>query len=187
MVEQGNPFEEGATGDRGASDEEEEELQSVTSGSNGLTFARIRSRGPAQDEDEMASELSFRPKIDRPGSPESTSTPDDTPSIQVRPAARDQVNAADNVRAQGYPHREAAFQSRTAPSDPIVPPRFSRLSAASLRDSHLLHSRLHELPRPLFCRHTPDSLPYPAIYFSDKHQTRQKRRKRHGRWCDGPS
>jgi hypothetical protein len=58
--------------------------RSMDNGSSGLTFARVRSRGTQQEEDQTASELSFRPRVERPGSPESTSTPDDTPSIQVR-------------------------------------------------------------------------------------------------------
>jgi hypothetical protein len=73
-----------ATSDNGAQDVQEEELQSMENGSNGLTFARVRSRGAQQDDIETASELSFRPRVERPGSPESTSIPDDTPSIQVR-------------------------------------------------------------------------------------------------------
>lgn len=65
-------------------DDEADELESIDSGSHGFTFARVRSRG-TQQEEETASELSIRPRVERPGSPESTSTPDDTPSIQVRP------------------------------------------------------------------------------------------------------
>jgi hypothetical protein len=78
--------EDSVTSDHGQGDAEEEEgeeLESIDSGGNGLTFARVRSRGAQQPDDEMTSELSFRPKVERPGSPESTSTPDDTPSIQV--------------------------------------------------------------------------------------------------------
>jgi hypothetical protein len=66
-----------------ATEEEGEELESIDNGGNGLTFARVRSRGAQQPGDETTSELSFQPKVERPGSPESTSTPDDTPSIQV--------------------------------------------------------------------------------------------------------
>jgi hypothetical protein len=74
---------EDATSDNGSDDMQDEELQSMDNGSNGLTFARVRSRGAQQEEDQTASELSFRARVERPGSPESTSTPDDTPSIQV--------------------------------------------------------------------------------------------------------
>jgi hypothetical protein len=83
-VERGSGDEESADSDNGAEDYQEEELQSMDNGSSGLTFARVRSRGTQQEEDQTASELSFRPRVERPGSPESTSTPDDTPSIQVR-------------------------------------------------------------------------------------------------------
>jgi hypothetical protein len=86
VVEQRHLFEAGATGDNGVGNDEDEELRSITSRSNGLTFARVRNRGMEPEEEETASELSLRPKVDRPQSPESTSTPDDTPSIQVRPA-----------------------------------------------------------------------------------------------------
>jgi hypothetical protein len=87
-VERDSGDEENATSDNGAEDDQEEELQSMDNGSNGLTFARVRSRGAPQEEDQTASELSFRPRVERPGSPESTSTPDDTPSIQVRQLER---------------------------------------------------------------------------------------------------
>jgi hypothetical protein len=82
-VDQDSGHEADASSDHGAEDVQEEELQSMENGSNGLTFARVRSRGAQQEEDESTSELSFRPRVERPGSPESTSTPDDTPSIQV--------------------------------------------------------------------------------------------------------
>jgi hypothetical protein len=83
VVEQRHPFEEDATGDNGVGDDEDEELRSIASRSNGLTFARVRNRGMEPDEEETASELSLRPKVGRRESLESTSTPDDTPSIQV--------------------------------------------------------------------------------------------------------
>jgi len=77
---------EDANGVAGRDEAEGEELQSIGSGDNRLTFARVRSRGTQQDAEESASELSFRPRVERPDSPESASTPDDTPSIQVRRA-----------------------------------------------------------------------------------------------------
>jgi hypothetical protein len=79
-VDQDEGLEGDANNDNGA---EQEELQSVDNDSNGLTFHRVRSRGAQLEEDETTSELPARPKVERPGSPESTSTPDDTPSIQV--------------------------------------------------------------------------------------------------------
>jgi hypothetical protein len=83
-VDQNGSMEEDAPGDNGTEDEdaEEEELESIDHGGNALTFHRVRSRG-AQQEEDTSSVLSIRSKVERPGSPESTSTPDDTPSIQV--------------------------------------------------------------------------------------------------------
>ncbi|KAJ4345393.1 Vacuolar protein sorting-associated protein 8 [Didymosphaeria variabile] len=63
-------------------DEDMEELASIASGDNNMTFAtRRRSEGETED-DESTSELPIRQALQRPKSPESTSTPDDTPSIQ---------------------------------------------------------------------------------------------------------
>jgi hypothetical protein len=64
--------------------EGEQALDVLGGASNGLTFARHRR---AQEEDshelESVSDIPLRPAARRPGSPESISTPDDTPSIQV--------------------------------------------------------------------------------------------------------
>lgn len=76
--------EQGAAGNHAADEADADELESIGGGSEGLTFARTRKRVSQQDEAEAASHLSLGPRIERPGSPESTSTPDDTPSIQVR-------------------------------------------------------------------------------------------------------
>lgn len=81
-VDQNGSIEEDASGDNGTEDAEEEELELIDNGGNDLTFHRVRSRG-AQQEEDTSSVLSIRPKVERSGSPESTSTPDDTPSIQV--------------------------------------------------------------------------------------------------------
>jgi hypothetical protein len=83
-VDDNSGFGESVTGDDdGTEAAQEEELESIGSGDNGFTFARVRSRGAQQEEEETASELSFRPKVERAGSVESASTPDDTPSVQV--------------------------------------------------------------------------------------------------------
>lgn len=84
LGEGADTVEEGVTGNHAAHEADGEELESMGSGAEGLTFARTRRSFPQQDEGETASELSMRPRVERPGSPESTSTPDDTPSIQVR-------------------------------------------------------------------------------------------------------
>jgi hypothetical protein len=63
--------------------EEQQELGSIDGGGNGLTFATRRRAQEDEEASESASELAIRSAVGRPGSPESTSTPDDTPSIQV--------------------------------------------------------------------------------------------------------
>lgn len=64
-------------------DEEMQELESIGSGTNGMTFARRRRSQTDEDEEDSISELAIRPALRIPGSPESNSIPDDTPSIQV--------------------------------------------------------------------------------------------------------
>lgn len=83
-LDQNITSEDSATSNHGTEyAEDAEELESMENGTNNFTFARVRSRGVQQDEEETQSELSYRPRVERPGSPESTSTPDDTPSVQV--------------------------------------------------------------------------------------------------------
>jgi vacuolar protein sorting-associated protein 8 len=62
------------------------DLESLPSENNGLTFARRGRPHPKSEtgEEESGSELAIRSATKRAGSPESISTPDDTPSIQVR-------------------------------------------------------------------------------------------------------
>jgi hypothetical protein len=67
--------------------EDAEELQSVGS-AEGLTFARTRRNFAQEDAHDAVSELSMRPRVERPESPASTDIPDDTPSIQVCPQDR---------------------------------------------------------------------------------------------------
>jgi hypothetical protein len=76
------PEESGAIHEDGE-DTRGEELESIASDDNGLTFARVRSRGAPRGDEQTASELSFRPRVEKAGSVESASTPDDTPSVQV--------------------------------------------------------------------------------------------------------
>jgi hypothetical protein len=126
-------YEEGVIGDQDEDDGEAEDLHSVTSSSNGLTLARLRRR-ESHDEIDSASELSLRPRVERAGSLESTSTPDDTPSIQVG-CARRKADVADDSRARGYPRPAAACQSRTLLSARTARRHSSPLSAASPRAS----------------------------------------------------
>jgi hypothetical protein len=121
-------LEEGATGDNGANEDDGEELHSIGSGANDLTFARVRSRGTQQEEEDTASELPLRPRIERSGSIDSASIPDDTPSIQgsrlSSPGSSIPVSHS-SLR----PHRptslqpfERRFSSRLSPS-PLASPR----------------------------------------------------------------
>jgi phage protein D len=103
------------TGHNNGEDTHGEELESMASDDNGLTFARVRSRGAPQEEEQTASELSFRPKIERAGSVESASTPDDTPSVQVRTQYDTRSNTADYSRTQSDLHSLAACLYLTAP------------------------------------------------------------------------
>lgn len=89
---------EAAVGKFSGTAEDAQELQSIDGDEEGLTFARTRKSLPPQDEAETASEVSYIPKINRPASLESVSTPDDTPSIQVgtptRPTRHQQLTSA---------------------------------------------------------------------------------------------
>ena len=84
LIEEEHTVEEGASEAHNKDSEDAADTESISHGSEGLTFARTRRSFPREDEDESASGLSIRPRIERPGSPESTSIPDDTPSIQAR-------------------------------------------------------------------------------------------------------
>ncbi|OAL44249.1 hypothetical protein IQ07DRAFT_578368 [Pyrenochaeta sp. DS3sAY3a] len=94
----------------------------------GLTFARTRRSFPQQFDQDSASELSFRPRLERPGSPESTSIPDDTPSIQGSglsspgssvPVSHNSLRAHRPTHLQPFERR---FSSRLSPS-PLSSPR----------------------------------------------------------------
>jgi hypothetical protein len=80
-------------------DEDMQELASVGSETNGMTFARRRKSQTQEDEEESVSELSMRPAPRIPGTPESNSIPDDTPSIQVGASSNTYVRSC--LTAQG--------------------------------------------------------------------------------------
>ncbi|KAH3997131.1 hypothetical protein HBI56_124650 [Parastagonospora nodorum] len=160
-VDQNGSMEEDAPGDNGTEDEdaEEEELESIDHGGNGLTFHRVRSRGVQQEED-TSSVLSIRPKVERPESPESTSAPDDTPSIQgsrlSSPSSSVPVSHS-SLR----PHRptslqpfERRFSSRLSPS-PLASPRASSPAFLSA------HSRQSSLSSNILFQHQPDEAETP--------------------------
>ncbi|KAF2132487.1 hypothetical protein P153DRAFT_332726 [Dothidotthia symphoricarpi CBS 119687] len=73
---------EGATEEHGVEEDTEDEAASIDSGNNGFTFARTRTHDSQQRGDDTIGELSVPKVVLRPGSPTSTLTPDDTPSIQ---------------------------------------------------------------------------------------------------------
>jgi hypothetical protein len=138
-------------------EDEGEELESVGGSSNGLTFARTR-RSQAQkeqeDSEEGTAELPSRPKAGRPVSYESTSTPDDTPSIQgsLVSSPRSSVAYSYNSPRANRPALqpfERRFSSRLSPS-PLATPRgaspafLSAHSRQSSVSSNLLFQQIPE-------------------------------------------
>lgn len=119
--------EQGPTESHVSEDEDADELQSVGSGTGGFTFARTRRSFPQQTEEESATELSVRPRIERPESPQS-SIPDDTPSIQG--SALSSPGSSLPVSHSSLRHHrptslqpfERRFSSRLSPS-PLASPR----------------------------------------------------------------
>lgn len=67
----------------GLEEDDQQELQSLRSGGNGMSFVRHRKAHTDDENNDSTSALALRPALGRPESPESTSIPDDTPSIQV--------------------------------------------------------------------------------------------------------
>jgi hypothetical protein len=70
-------------------EEQQHARDELRTGVNGTSFVRHAPREHTEegtdDGTELGSELPVRQRAQVPGSPESTSTPDDTPSIQVSP------------------------------------------------------------------------------------------------------
>ncbi|KAF2682583.1 hypothetical protein K458DRAFT_52281 [Lentithecium fluviatile CBS 122367] len=134
--------------------EEMDELESMGSGENGMSFATRRRSQAQHEEEESASEPSIRPVI-RPKSPESASIPDDTPSIQGSGLS----SPASSVPASHLslrPHRptslqpfERRFSARLSPS-PVASPRGA--SPAFLSS----HSRQSSISSNLLFQQQPD-------------------------------
>lgn len=110
-----------------------EDVESISSGTKGLTFARTRRSFPQQFEDESASEASLQVPRQRPRSLESTSTPDDTPSIQVLPPTTPIKNVSNSPRALVSPPL-AVYQYPIPPYDRIDLHHYSPLNADFLLD-----------------------------------------------------
>ncbi|ORX94514.1 Golgi CORVET complex core vacuolar protein 8-domain-containing protein [Clohesyomyces aquaticus] len=112
-------------------DRAEGALQELQSGVNGMSFAR---RGTAQKDvegDSSVSELPMRSLTRIPGSPESTSTPDDTPSIHGSGLSSPGSSVPASYSSFHRQHRptslqpfERRFSSRLSPS-PLASPRIS--------------------------------------------------------------
>ncbi|KAF2847797.1 hypothetical protein T440DRAFT_557063 [Plenodomus tracheiphilus IPT5] len=119
-----------------------EELHTIGSTTDGLTFARTKSI-PLQEEHKSASEDSFGPMVERPESPQSISIPDDTPSIQGSRLSSP-GSSVPASHSSFRPHRptslqpfERRFSSRLSPS-PLASPRVQSpafLSAHSRQSS----------------------------------------------------
>jgi hypothetical protein len=138
-------------------EDEGEELESVDGSSNGLTFARTRRSQAQKEQDESeegTAELPSRPKAGRPASFESTSTPDDTPSIQgsLVSSPRSSVAYSYNSPRANRPALqpfERRFSSRLSPS-PLATPRgvspafLSAHSRQSSLSSNLLFQQIPE-------------------------------------------
>ena len=162
----GGEEKEAANGVQGR-DDEGEELESVGGSSNGLTFARTR-RSQAQqkehdadddEEEERSIGLPSRPKPGRAASFESTSTPDDTPSIQgsLVSSPRSSVAYSYNSPRANRPALqpfERRFSSRLSLS-PLASPRGA--SPAFLSP----HSRQSSLSSNLFFQQQPDEADTP--------------------------
>jgi hypothetical protein len=137
-------------------DDEREELESVDGSPNGLTFARTR-RGQTHNAEEGTGELPLRPRnalvAGRPASFESTSTPDDTPSVQGSAVSspRSSVAYSYNSPRANRPALqpfERRFSSRLSPS-PLATPRGASpafLSAHSRQSSLSSHLLFQQLP-----------------------------------------
>lgn len=145
---------------RAAMDEDMEELASVGSGTNSISFARRR-RSQAEQDEESASEPTPRPAALRPMSPESISTPDDTPSIQGS-ALSSPGSSVPASHASLRPHRptslqpfERRFSARLSPS-PLASPRVVS-SPAFLSP----HSRQSSVSSHIFFQQQPDEADTP--------------------------
>lgn len=92
------------------SGEEQQELESLDNGRNGITFARQRKVQDAQGN----TAIPLSSATGRPDSPESMSTPDDTPSIQVGAQSGRGKQILIRYRAPVSPLPEVVFRRRTA-------------------------------------------------------------------------
>lgn len=142
-------------------DENGKELISLASGANDMTFATRRRSEAEQDDDTSTLELPMSPAPQRPRSPESVSTPDDTPSIQGSMLSSPGSSVPASY-ASLRPHRptslqpfERRFSARMSPS-PLASPR-----AVSSPIFLSAHSRQSSLSSNLLFQVQPDEADTP--------------------------
>ncbi|KAL6702932.1 Vacuolar protein sorting-associated protein 8 [Coniothyrium glycines] len=157
-IEEGAPAasEHGQDQDQDEDQEQEHgDSDSLDNGPEGLTFARTRRSFPSHHDDEDSpSELSLRPRAERPMSPESTSIPDDTPSVQGS-GLSSPGSSVPVSHSSLRPHRptslqpfERRFSSRLSPS-PLASPRAQSPAFLSA------HSRQSSLASNFASQHLP--------------------------------
>jgi hypothetical protein len=158
------------------SDVEQEELDSVVSGGNGLTF-----KTQTKPHDVQANASNPVPSSGRrPESPESLSTPDDTPSIQVCSDRTRKSSLSNCSRAPASHPPEVVFLPRTAHCALTGRPLFSLL-----KDASLLASRRLRWARPELHPHSSSlpglvNRPSRAIAYFRCNKTRRTLHRRHG-------
>ncbi|KAF2647272.1 hypothetical protein K491DRAFT_784831 [Lophiostoma macrostomum CBS 122681] len=116
--------------DDAAEEDEQQELESLESGTDGLTFATRRGSQKEAEGKETVSSIARRSLAEIPGSPDTGSIPDDTPSIQGSGLSSPGSSVPASYTSL-RPHRptslqpfERRFSSRLSPS-PLGSPRIS--------------------------------------------------------------
>lgn len=171
-------------------EEEQKELGAkAAEDTNGTSFHGYRK---VKEQEDAASEGSSTPLPRRgpltgPMSPEgSISTPDDTPSIQVRPVLETSKDHAHHLRVPRYLPPVAVLHPPSLPFSELVLLRSSPLSGASPQELHRPQAwvRPEQTRRPFSMRILANPL-YQVRFF--KPRMNQKRRSRLGKSCGGPN
>jgi hypothetical protein len=120
-----------------AGEDGQQELDSLDSGSDGLTFATRRASQKEAEEKELLSNLARQSLAEGPGSPDTASIPDDTPSIQVSVHHPTREPRANEPRAPDYLRRGVVSRLRIVRCALTDLLRYSPSSVASPPDSLL--------------------------------------------------
>lgn len=159
--EQGDNTEEGQDDSPEDAQQELDDLAAFAPEANGITFATRRRSGAEQDDDQSATELPTRSLAQRPKTPESTSTPDDTPSVQGSMLSSPSGSVPASYSSL-RPHRptslqpfERRFSARLSPS-PSASPR-----AGSSPKFLSAHSRQSSVSSNLIFQTQPDEVDTP--------------------------